>query len=218
MRTAAPAERVVPLTVIVAFSLYGPNDVNRKVLGATKTPPPLGPLASDPDRRPHVLLDDEEPIRSCDDDLSRQVVGDDDELLWAAPIRVGSRRKARPAIRPSALAATLVDERSAFAVRRPPRVPPSKRRARHHRAGAPTETGAVAWLDPLRTHGRRVRWWNTTAVVIPSSHPTTAADRMIQTSDACADPTAQSSLTLRVFFVLRTTSTARSATKTTAPV
>jgi hypothetical protein len=39
---------------------------------------------------------------------------------------------------------------------------------------------------------------------MPSSHPSTAVARMIQTSDAVVDPNAQESLTLRVFTEMST--------------
>jgi hypothetical protein len=42
-------------------------------------------------------------------------------------------------------------------------------------------------------------------VVIPSNQPRTVAARMIQISDACVEPTTQSSLTERVFAVTRAT-------------
>jgi hypothetical protein len=44
----------------------------------------------------------------------------------------------------------------------------------------------------------------------------TAAARMIQTSDACVDPTAQLNFTLLVFAEMRTIRTASSATSMTA--
>ena len=54
------------------------------------------------------------------------------------------------------------------------------------------------FVPPVGVLRRRVRKRNATLVTIPSSQPSTALATMIQTSDACPDPTTQLSFTWRV--------------------
>jgi hypothetical protein len=55
-------------------------------------------------------------------------------------------------------------------------------------------------------------------VTIPSSHPSTALETMIHTSEACPEPTTQLSSTCRVFATTSAISTTSSATRLNANV
>lgn len=80
---------------------------------------------------------------------------------------------------------------------------------------------AGATSDADLTHDQsslRVRWRTTVLVVIPSSQPSTAEARMIQTSEAWVEPTTQSSLTAAVFAAARAISTTISTTSKQAQV
>ena len=65
---------------------------------------------------------------------------------------------------------------------------------------------------------RRVRRRKTIPVTIPSSQPSRAATRMIQTSDAWLEPTTQLSFTYRVFATASAMTMTSSAMLTNAQV